>query len=67
MRLIVTVLLIAIVLGAVAIQIKANTIVWQLNVDNWKRLPRWQARVWLGIVIAVVIIGLILDSQYPGR
>jgi hypothetical protein len=55
------VILIAVVLGAAAIKVKASTIIWRANVDAWTGMqPRWLAWVTLGIVSVAAIIGLML-------
>ena len=61
MQTVVIIFVIAAVLGAVAIQIKMQTVVWRAIAEATKDMPRWVVWLWLGIGISGVIVGLTLQ------
>ena len=64
MHAIVIVFVIAVVLGAFAVQMKMQTIVWQALPEMARGQPRWMVWLSLGLMIAAVIAGLTIGFVY---
>jgi hypothetical protein len=61
MQTIVILFVIAVILGAVALQIKMQTVVWRAVAEAAKDMPRWAVWLWVGVCITAVIVGVTLE------
>ena len=59
MSTVVTLFVIAVLVGAWCIQLKFMTIIWRANIDLWKQTPVAARWVLLGAIVLAVVLGIV--------